>query len=416
MGFFKKIFKGIKKVIKKIGKGIKSAFKKVGKFMGKIGIIGQIGLALILPGVGQMLSGMLVGTGSTVGGLAGALQGMGAVGQAASSFIQGAVKVASNTSKFFSSVSDGVTQVVGDTIGAAAQSIGINADTMIGRGLDKLGVNMDVGGWGEVFTNTRGSLNTIGQAGKNIFMPVAEPSQVASLAAGQAGQTAQVQEGLQGQLDSTTSFDVTSPVGETVVKAPNLSTEPFGPVGEIDGITYMAGPSPYGAPLPPTQIPNMAGDVAKALQENIATQGGAGTAASPFFASGQVTKPTSLLDRASEFITGKNIGENITAIRGQAAGAVASFIPDTGVALAKQAAGQALGVVAKPEDLKPVSYSSAVALGDFETSIGAVTTSPYQGLIDQVGAQYASANPYGLMSQQYNFNQYIEQARARGIA
>tara|TARA_R100000951_G_scaffold53218_2_gene44918 strand:+ start:3965 stop:5212 length:1248 start_codon:yes stop_codon:yes gene_type:complete len=415
MGFFKKIFKGIKKVIKKIGKGIKSAFKKVGKFMGKIGIIGQIGLALILPGVGQMLSGMLVGTGGTVGGLAGALQGMGAVGQAASSFIQGAVKVASNTSKFFSSVSDGVTQVVGDTIGAAAQSIGINADTMIGRGLDKLGVNMDVDGWGGVFSNTRGSLETIGQAGKNIFMPVAEPSQVASLAAGQAGQTAQVQEGLQGQLDSTTSFDVTSPVGETVVKAPSLSTEPFGPVGEIDGITYETGSSKYTF-SPDPQIPNMAGDVAKALQENIATQGGAGTAANPFFASGQVTKPTSLLDRASEFITGKNIGENITAIRGQAAGAVASFIPDTGVALAKQAAGQALGVVAKPEDLKPVSYSSAVALGDFETSIGAVTTSPYQGLIDQVGSQYASANPYGLMAQQYNFNQYIEQARARGIA
>src|SRR5210317_325045 len=123
MGFFKKIFKGIKKVIKKIGKGIKSAFKKIGKFMGKIGIIGQIGLALILPGVGQMLSGLLVGTGSTVGGLAGALQGMGAVGQAASSFIQGAVKIASNTSKFFSSITDGVTNVIGETIGAVANKV-----------------------------------------------------------------------------------------------------------------------------------------------------------------------------------------------------------------------------------------------------------------------------------------------------
>ena len=34
MGFFSKIFKGVKKVFKKIGKGIKSAFAKVGKFMG----------------------------------------------------------------------------------------------------------------------------------------------------------------------------------------------------------------------------------------------------------------------------------------------------------------------------------------------------------------------------------------------
>ena len=55
MGFFKKIFKGIGKVFKKIGKGIKSAFKKFGKFMGKIGILGQVAMMFILPGVGQLL-------------------------------------------------------------------------------------------------------------------------------------------------------------------------------------------------------------------------------------------------------------------------------------------------------------------------------------------------------------------------
>ena len=104
-GLVKKVFKGIKKAVSKTWKRIKKVFKSVGKFMGKIGIIGQIGLALILPGVGQVLSGMLVGTTpGVVGGLAGTLQGMGAVGQAASSFIQGAVKVASNTSKFFSMI------------------------------------------------------------------------------------------------------------------------------------------------------------------------------------------------------------------------------------------------------------------------------------------------------------------------
>ena len=41
MGFFKKIFRGVKKVFKKIGKGIKGVFKGVGKFMNKIGIVGQ---------------------------------------------------------------------------------------------------------------------------------------------------------------------------------------------------------------------------------------------------------------------------------------------------------------------------------------------------------------------------------------
>ena len=55
MGFFKKIFKGIGKVFKKIGKGIKRAFKKFGKFMGKIGVLGQVAMMFILPGVGQLL-------------------------------------------------------------------------------------------------------------------------------------------------------------------------------------------------------------------------------------------------------------------------------------------------------------------------------------------------------------------------
>ena len=49
-------FKAIGKVFKKIGKGIKSAFAKFGKFMNKIGIVGQIAMGFILPGIGQALS------------------------------------------------------------------------------------------------------------------------------------------------------------------------------------------------------------------------------------------------------------------------------------------------------------------------------------------------------------------------
>ena len=57
-------FKAIGKVFKKIGKGIKSAFMKFGKFMNKIGIVGQIAMGFILPGIGQALSnafGSIVG-------------------------------------------------------------------------------------------------------------------------------------------------------------------------------------------------------------------------------------------------------------------------------------------------------------------------------------------------------------------
>ena len=55
MGYFSKAWKGVKNAVKKIGKGIKSAVKSVGRFMGKLGIVGQIGLGLLLPGIGNFL-------------------------------------------------------------------------------------------------------------------------------------------------------------------------------------------------------------------------------------------------------------------------------------------------------------------------------------------------------------------------
>ena len=61
MGFFSKIFKGVKKVFKKIGKGIKKVAMKVGKFMDKIGIVGQIAL-MFIP-LGPILGGLLKGVG-----------------------------------------------------------------------------------------------------------------------------------------------------------------------------------------------------------------------------------------------------------------------------------------------------------------------------------------------------------------
>ena len=117
-------------------------------------------------------------------------------------------------------------------------------------------------------------------------------------------------------------------------------------------------------------------------------------------------------------LTGKTVDENLTVGRAKIAEAVTDFIPETGKALGREALAQVTGLAPTPEQLRPIAYSSSVALGDFETSIGMndYATSPYQSVIDQVGPQYAMSHPYGLMSQQYNFNQYLEQARARGVA
>ena len=118
MGFFKKIFKGIKKVFKKIGKAVKSVFKKVGKFMGKIGIVGQLGLALIMPYALPALGGLATGMmGTQVGGFLGsAIKGAG-------HFLNAAVKVGTRVGQAFKSVTSAVTKTIGNMVGATINSI-----------------------------------------------------------------------------------------------------------------------------------------------------------------------------------------------------------------------------------------------------------------------------------------------------
>jgi len=64
MGFFSKVFKGIKKVAKKIGKGIKKIGKKLFGAIGKIGPLGQ--LALMFIGVPPIFGRMMGAVGSFV--------------------------------------------------------------------------------------------------------------------------------------------------------------------------------------------------------------------------------------------------------------------------------------------------------------------------------------------------------------
>jgi len=123
MGFFKKIFRGIKKVVKKIGRGIKKAFMKVGKFMNKIGIVGQIALAFILPGIGTMLGQALGGLGSFGTALAGSTNFL---AKAAGTIIKGAAHVASKVGLAFRTVSNAVGNYVGQFAQTAASKLGFN--------------------------------------------------------------------------------------------------------------------------------------------------------------------------------------------------------------------------------------------------------------------------------------------------
>jgi len=138
MGILKKAFKAIKKVVKKISKvtgvdklirtiggAVKGAVNSFGKFMGKIGILGQIAMMFILPGIGGMLmqgaaglagwGGGMIAAGQAAGGVMGALQA--GVGHMAS-FVGTAVTTTGNV---FANVTKGVTDTLGnfaDTLGA----------------------------------------------------------------------------------------------------------------------------------------------------------------------------------------------------------------------------------------------------------------------------------------------------------
>jgi len=158
MGFFSKVFKGVKKVFKKIGRGIKKVAMKVGKFMDKIGIVGQIAL-MFIP-LGPILGGLLKG----VGGIAArALTALGPIG---AQILKGAQFVIGKAGKFvtsaknaFGTVTEGVSKFVSEFTKTGLNKIGFDATKFgfkPGGGLDtwvKSGSNSFGEAWGKVTTN-----------------------------------------------------------------------------------------------------------------------------------------------------------------------------------------------------------------------------------------------------------------------
>ena len=139
MGLFKKIFKGVKKVFKKVGKTIKKTIGKVGKFMDRIGIVGQIGLSLLLPGIGAAMSGMW---GSVVGGMQ-AYSGLGSsIINAAGGFLNTATNLAVTAGNAFSSLSQGIIGTVGETLKLGAQKLGLG-DLATRMGFETLGTSIN---------------------------------------------------------------------------------------------------------------------------------------------------------------------------------------------------------------------------------------------------------------------------------
>jgi len=115
MGFFSKVWKGVKKTFKKIGKGIKKAFKSVGKFMGKIGIVGQIAMMFILPGIGNAMMSTFNGMMQGLAGVAGGSSAFAGVAGAAQTVLGAAGNFARLVAKPFTTVTDAVGSFISNT-------------------------------------------------------------------------------------------------------------------------------------------------------------------------------------------------------------------------------------------------------------------------------------------------------------
>ena len=129
MGFLKKLWKKtVGKVWKKIGKTVKSVFKKFGKFMNKIGIVGQIAMSFILPGIGNAL---MAGFGSATAALAGGA--LGSIGKAAGWVLGKAGTFVKTIATGFKTVSGAVTDFIGTTAKYVGGKLGIGTSQTFGQ-------------------------------------------------------------------------------------------------------------------------------------------------------------------------------------------------------------------------------------------------------------------------------------------
>lgn len=126
MGFFSKVWKGVKKGFKKIGKGIKKGFKAFGKFMGKIGILGTIALTMLTGGLG--IGSMFGNFGATLGKLGASMGGpLGGILKGASWTIGKAAQFGTAVKSGFQTLTKGVTEFFGQTAKYVANKIpGVN--------------------------------------------------------------------------------------------------------------------------------------------------------------------------------------------------------------------------------------------------------------------------------------------------
>ena len=383
MGFFKKVFKKVKKGFKSIGKGIKSAFKKIGKFMGKIGIVGQ--LALMFTPVGAMMGNMFAGIGNVAGqafrGVTGALAQGGKIAQAAGKVLEAGGSFAKAGHSAFKTVTEGVTTFIREFGGAALNTIpGMNK--LMPSITDKTFTTAWNATQDSVLQNSKAIMTNFENA-INGRMPTA--AQQAALDAKKA--TAEI-------TKSEYVESKTKAMQDQAAKFPDAIDERFKP---LDDLTAGAKPEDIL-------------DYEDYAVDGTIKQTPAGQRVSP-------VKSDSILSRATdyastkykEFLDDRPLSEAITEEGIDYLGEQVAKIPDEITGLGKQRLYQNIGLEAKPEAANV--YYGAVA--QFDTAPAGTYGSPEINdramQVQLAGTDFYNLAPFGAGANFYT------QTMARGI-
>ena len=132
--FLKKAWKGVKKVVKNIGRGIKRVAKGFMKAVGKLGVVGQLGLMFFMPyavgALSNMFGNMIGAAGNWLGATAQSLtSGSSVIGKALGHTMNAIHAVGSGVGHVYSTI----TETISGAVNAFADSTGL------GKGFDAVG-------------------------------------------------------------------------------------------------------------------------------------------------------------------------------------------------------------------------------------------------------------------------------------
>lgn len=371
MGFFSKVWKKVKKgfkgIFKKIGKGISKIFTGIGKFMGKIGIVGQLAMSFILPGIGQALS-------KTAGGLftrmTGALAKGGKIAKAAGKMLEAGVNFAKMGHSAFKTVTDGVSSFVTEMGQATLSKI---------PGIKKIFPNITdkkfKTAWNNVQDEFQKNTETVMENFDNLIGRTAVPKDAVTSSLLDKGSAVTGKGGVSGTAEIK-GFDEFKPV-----ETPSI-IETLGPDGNPLTDSLKA-PEPF-YPTPDGTLPKA---VVKAPEKSLLEKAG------DYFGQVKDEVVSSITEAPSKLP--EYLGERVeTGIKGEAVAKI----------------DEALGLTPEQEEQLSTGYTAnyePVTVGEYQSQ--AINDRAYQIALDPVG--YGMQNPFGYPAQDFYKQQMLQFSR-----